>query len=130
MMTTATHNAPDTTTERVLFVAFALSEKTWQLGFTTGHGQQPRARSLAACHQARVLQAVAQAQKRFGLPDPAPVVRCDEAGWAGCWLHRLLQAHGSPNSVVESSSLAGNRRQRRAQREGLDVRRLVRLLIR
>jgi hypothetical protein len=28
-MTTATHNAHDTTTERVLFVAFELSEKTW-----------------------------------------------------------------------------------------------------
>jgi hypothetical protein len=31
MMTTATPNAHDTTTERVLFVAFELSEKTWTL---------------------------------------------------------------------------------------------------
>ena len=37
MTTTATHNAHDTTTERVLFVAFELSEKTWKLGCTTGH---------------------------------------------------------------------------------------------
>src|SRR6266702_5674190 len=41
MTTTATHNAHDTTPERVLFVAFELSEKTWKLGFTTGHGQNP-----------------------------------------------------------------------------------------
>ena len=44
MTTTATHNEHDTTTERVLFMAFALSEKTWKLGFTTGHGQKPRER--------------------------------------------------------------------------------------
>jgi hypothetical protein len=31
MMTTATPNAYDTTTERVLFVAFERSEKTWTL---------------------------------------------------------------------------------------------------
>jgi hypothetical protein len=75
MRTTATHNAHDTTTERVLFVAFALSDKTWKLGCTTGHGQQPRERGFAARHQARVLQEVAQAKKRCGLPDTALVAR-------------------------------------------------------
>ena len=45
MTTTATHNKHDATTERVLFMAFELSEKTWKLGFTTGHGQKPRERS-------------------------------------------------------------------------------------
>jgi len=44
MTTKATRNAQDTTREGTLFVAFELREKTWQLGFTTGHGQQPRAR--------------------------------------------------------------------------------------
>jgi hypothetical protein len=53
--TTATHNAPHTTPERVLFVAFELNEKTWTLGFTTGHGQKPRERSIAARNQTRVL---------------------------------------------------------------------------
>ena len=74
-MTTATHNEHDTAThapEPVLFLAFELSEKTWKLGFTTGHGQQPRERSIAARHQARLLQEVAQAKRRFGLPETAP----------------------------------------------------------
>ena len=31
-MTTATNNQYDTTPERVLFMAFELSEKTWKLG--------------------------------------------------------------------------------------------------
>ena len=89
MTTTAPHNEHNTTPERVLCVAFELSEKTWKLGFTTGPGQKPRERGVAARHQARVFQEVAQAKQRFGLPASAPVVSCDEASRAGCWLHRF-----------------------------------------
>jgi transposase len=130
MTKTATHNAHDTTTERTLFVAFELREKTWKLGCTIGHGQKPRERTVAARHQARVLLEVAQAKKRFGLSETAPVVSCYEAGREGCWLHRFLQAQGSTNHVVESSSIAVNRRKRRAKSEALDVRKLVRMLMR
>lgn len=118
MTTPATHNAHDTTSERVLFVAFALREKTWKLGLTTGHGQKPRERTVAARHQARVLQEVSQAKRRCGLPDTAPVVRCDEAGREGFWLHRFLQAQGITTQVVDSSSIEVNRRARRARAMG------------
>ena len=82
-MTTATHNQHDTTTEHVRCMAFALRENTWKLGYTTGPGQKPRERSVAARPQARVLQEVTQAKKRFGLPATAPVVSCYEAGREG-----------------------------------------------
>jgi transposase len=130
MTTTATHNEHDTTTERVLFVAFELSEKHWKLGFTTGHGQKPCERTVAARHQVRVLQEVAQAKRRFGLPESAPVVSCDEAGREGFWLHRFLKSHGITNHVVDSSSIEVNRRRRRAKSDALDVRKLVSMLIR
>ena len=129
-MTTATHNKHATTTERVLFMAFELSEKTWKLGFTTGPGQKPRERGVAARNQVRVLQEVAQAKQRFGLPESAPVVSCYEAGREGFWLHRFLQAQGITNHVVDSSSIEVNRRQRRAKSDGLDVRKLLSMLIR
>ena len=48
MTTTAPHHGHDTTTERVLFMAFALRGNPWKLGFTTGHGHKPRARPVAA----------------------------------------------------------------------------------
>src|SRR4249919_1799108 len=130
MTTAATHHEQRTTTEATLFVAFELSEKTWKLGFTTGHGQKPRERSIAACNQAHVLHEVAQAKKRFGLPDTAPVVSCYEAGREGFWLHRFLQAHGITNHVVDSSAIEVNRRRRRAKSDGLDVRKLVSMLMR
>jgi transposase len=129
-MTTATHNEHDTTTARVLFVAFELSEKTWKLGFTTGHGQKPRERMVAARELARLLQEIAQAKQRFGLPESAPVVSGYEAGREGCWLHRFLQAQGVLNHVVDSSSIAVNRRKRRAKSDALDVRKLVSMLMR
>jgi transposase len=118
------------TTAPGLFLAFALREKTWKLGCTTGQGQPPRERRLPARHQARLLHAVGQAKRRFGLPETAPVVRGDEAGRAGVWLHRFWQAHGVTLPGVDASSLEGNRRQRRAKSDGLDVRQVLTRLMR
>src|SRR5881296_2099548 len=130
MTTAATHNEPGTTTEATLFVAFELREKTWKLGFTTGHGQKPRERTVSARQQERVLDEIAQAKTRLGLPETTPVVSCYEAGREGFWLHRFLQAHGITNQVVDSSSIEVNRRKRRAKSDALDVRKLLSMLIR
>ena len=111
-------------------MAFAWSEKTWKLGCTTGPGHQPRERPVAARHPARLLQEIAQAKRRFGLPETAPVVRGYDAGRDGCWRHRFLQAQRMTHPVVDSSSIAVNRRMRRAKSEALDVRKLLRMLIR
>src|SRR5262249_40095736 len=103
MTTTAPQHEQRNTTEATLFVAFELSEKTWKLGFTTGHGQKPRERTVPARHHEHVLTEIAQAKKRFGLPETALVASCYEAGREGFWLHRFLQAQGITNHVVDSS---------------------------
>ena len=72
MTTAATRNRQDTTPEATLFVAFELSEKAWKLGFTTGHAQKPRERTVSARQQERVLDEIAQAKRRLGLPETAP----------------------------------------------------------
>src|SRR5712691_9259873 len=130
MTTPATGHVPESTTAGTLFVAFELSEKTWKLGFTTGHGQKPRERTVTARHQEHVLEEIAHAKRRLGLPDTAPVVSCYEAGREGFWLHRFLQGHGITNHVVDSSSIEVNRRRRRAKSDGLDVRKLLSMLLR
>jgi transposase len=130
MMTTATHNAHDNTTEAVLFLAFELSEHTWTLGFSLGPGHKPRERTMAARALKCLLDEVAHAKTRFGLCATAPVVSCYEAGREGFWLHRFLQAQGIANSVVDSSSIEVNRRKRRAKSDGLDVRKLLSMLMR
>ena len=85
---------------------------------------------MTARHQERVLDEIARAKRRFGLPETAPVVSCYEAGREGFWLHRFLQAHGITNHVVDSSAIEVNRRQRRAKSDRLDVRKLLSMLIR
>src|SRR5215468_1187196 len=130
MTTPATCQVPESTTAGTLFVAFELSEKTWKLGFTTGPGQKPRERTVPARQQERVLDEIAQAKHRLGLPASAAVVSCYEAGREGFWLHRFLQGHGITNHVVDSSSIEINRRRRRAKSDGLDVRKLLSMLMR
>src|SRR5262249_29441344 len=91
------------------------SEKPWKLGVPLGHGQPPRERTIAARDTQRLRNAVAQATARFGLGATAPVVSGDEAGREGFWWHRFLQAQGITNQGVDSSSIEGNRRKRRAK---------------
>jgi transposase len=130
MTRTATHKEQGTTIEATLFMSFELSEKNWKLGFTTGPGQKPRERTVTARDQQRVLDEIASAKRRFGLPETAPVVSCYEAGRAGFWLHRFLEVHGIANHVVDSSAIEVSRRQRRTKSDGLDGRKLLSMLIR
>jgi transposase len=130
MTIAAPHHEPGNTIEATLFVAFELREKTWKLGFTTGHGQKPRERTMTARQQERVLDEIAHPKRRLGLPETAPVVSCYVAGRAGFWRHRFLQGHGITNQAVDSSSIKVNCRRRRAKSDGLDVRKLLSMLIR
>lgn len=130
MTTPTTRTEHSNTPAGTLFMAFELSDKTWKLGFTTGPGQKPRERNVTARDQKRVLDEIASAKRRLGLPETAPVVSCYEAGREGFWLHRFLEAHGSTNRVVDSSAIEVNRRQRRAKSDGLDVRKLLSMLMR
>jgi transposase len=75
-----------------------------------------------------LLQDIAQAERRCGLSETAPVVRCYAAGREGVWLHRFLHTQGILHHVVDSSSIAGNRRKRRAKRDGVAVRKMGRML--
>jgi transposase len=130
MTTPAPCHVPESTTAGTLFVAFELSEKTWKLGFTTGYGHKPRERTIPARAQERVLNEIAQAKRRLGLSETAPVVSCYEAGREGFWLHRFLLAQSITNHVVDSSAIEVSRRQRRAKSDGLDVRKLLSMLMR
>jgi len=59
MTTLATCNTQEHTTERTLCVACELREKTRKLGFSTGHGQKPRERTVTARQQEGVFEEIA-----------------------------------------------------------------------
>jgi len=128
--TAATRLTEYTASAPILHLAFELGQAQWKLGFTTGLGQRPRERTIAARDLPALEQEIARAQARFGLPAPAPVVSCYEAGRDGFWLHRYLVAQGVANHVVDSASMEVNRRRRRAKSDRLDVGKLLLQLVR
>ena len=131
MTTTAATRADQSTASApVLHLAFELGQAKWKLGFTTGLGQRPRERTIAARDLPLLAQEIERAQERFGLPADARVVSCYEAGREGFWLHRWLVAHGVVNHVVDSASIEVNRRRRRAKSDRLDVGKLLYQLVR
>ena len=126
----ATQKSDCTKSQAVLHMALELSEKTWKLGFATGLGQEPRLRDIPARAVAALEREIKAAKERLGLPPETPVVSCYEAGRDGFWLHRCLLTLGVENVVVDSSSIEIDRRQRRAKTDRIDVKKLLKMLIR
>jgi transposase len=115
---------------QVLYVSFELGVEEWKLGFGPDLGTKPRVRVIPARDLARLAREIATARQWFGLPVTAAVRSCYEIGRDGFWLHRYLTSTGIDNRVVDSSSIEVNRRQRRAKSDGLDVRKLLAMLMR
>ena len=113
-----------------LYLALELSIGRWDLGFTIGLGQKPRRRSVRGGDVEKLEMEIAKAKTRFGLPASARVVSCYEAGRDGFWLHRLLRETGVENHVVDSSSIQVHRRQKQAKTDGLDLDKLLTMLVR
>lgn len=112
-----------------LFLAFDLGDKRWTLELGDGCHNPSRC-ELAAGDKLGVLDRVARAKKRFGLPESAPVYSCYEAGRDGWWLHRWLLEQGIHNDVVDSASIEVNRRCRRAKNDAIDAAKLLQMLMR
>ena len=126
----ATQRRDCTRATAVLHLALELGDKSWKLGFTTGLGQPPRQRDIPAKAVVALEEEIRAAKERFGLPPETTVVSCYEAGRDGFWLHRCLLSLGVHNVVVDSSSIQIDRRQRRAKTDRLDVKRLLKMLVR
>jgi len=129
-MTRATRSNEYTGKTSHLYLAFELGVDEWKLGFSTDLGVKPRVRVMPARDLSRLAREIASAKQWFGLSATAAVRSCYEVGRDGFWLHRHLTSTGIDNRVVDSSSIEVNRRQRRAKSDGLDVRKLLGMLVR
>jgi transposase len=114
----------------VLYVALELGWKEWKLAFATAPADNSRLRSIGGRNTQALTLEIAQAKKRFGLPEGAPVRSCHEAGRDGFWLDRFLESQGIDNQVVDSSSIEVKRRGRRKKTDRLDAGKLLSMLIR
>ena len=89
-MQTMTRGTECSAATKQMLVAFELGQEWWKVGFTTGWGQRPRTRRIAAGDVQALLTEIARAKVTFRLPADAPVISCYEAGRDGFWLHRFM----------------------------------------
>jgi transposase len=114
------------------FVAIELSKSSWVVGFQTPLARQTSRYQVKACDAKALLELIERVRIRVAreLGRPVEVMSCYEAGYDGFWLHRVLEAHGIHNHVLDPASLQVNRRARRPKTDRIDADRMVRALIR
>jgi transposase len=129
-MNQTTRIAESTPAVAVLHMALELGASEWLLGFGVEAGRKASQRKVVAGDLDGLKREIARAKQRLGVPESARVVSCYEAGRDGFWLHRFLLSEGVENVVMDSSSIEVNRRHRRAKTDGVDLEKLLSLLIR
>ncbi len=94
----------------------------WRKGTTGNH----RGRQL----DGELNEQIRLAREKLKLSEICQIRSCYEAGRDGFWIHRALEEQGIANVVVDSASIEVNRRKRRAKTDSVDVKSLLRLLLR
>lgn len=128
-MTIETRSAECTRSSSTLFMALELGSTKWKLGFAVDVSRRPRIVQITAGDWSQLRNAISRAKTRFALAAEATVRSCYEAGRDGFWIHRALLADGVINVVVDPSSIAVDRRARRAKTDRVDATALVIQLI-
>ena len=134
-MEARTVNSPPPTVSRDetirCLLAIELSKKSWIVAVNTPLADKVSRHTLEACDWKGLLELIARMRTRViqTLDRPVEVVSCYEAGYDGFWLHRLLEAHGVRNYVIDPASVQVNRRARRVKTDNIDVGRLLRSLM-
>ena len=113
------------------FLAIELSKKSWIVAVNTPLSDKIGRQTLRAGDWRGLLDLIARIRTRIveALNRPVEVISCYEAGYDGFWLHRVLEAHGVRNYVIDPASLQVDRRARRVKTDNIDLSRLLRSLM-
>ena len=130
-MTTTTTDQRDRCNTSNCYMAIELSNESWLIGIMTPLSDRISLRKIAAGAVSqllatvdRVIDTVSQVTGRV-----PRVISCYEAGRDGFWLHRVLEARGITNNVIDAASLLVNCRARRAKTDRLDAEKMIRTLL-
>jgi len=130
---TATHldDAMPIAMDATLFVALELSLSSWVIVASAPGEDKASKHGIAACDGPGLLALLDRLRLRAEqrCRRPVAVVVMQEAGRDGFWVHRLLEAHGVQSHVVDPSSIAVNRRSRRAKTDRIDAEAMLRTLM-
>src|SRR6516225_2521545 len=112
-------------------LAIELSEKSWIVAVNTPLSEKISRYRLKGCDWKGLLELIEKIRGRVAreLNRPVEIISCYEASYDGFWLHRLLEAHGVRNYVIDPASIQVDRRARRAKTDNIDVAQLLRSLM-
>src|SRR6516164_8344862 len=112
-------------------IAIELSKRSWVVAANTPLSEKISRYTLKACDAKGLLELIEKIRTRIAreLKQPVEVISCYEAGYDGFWLHRLLEAHGIRNYVIDPASLQVNRRARQAKTDHIDTERMLRSMM-
>jgi len=112
-------------------LAIELSKKSWIVAVNAPLSDKVGRHTLRAGDWKGLLDLIARIRTRVveALNRPVEVISCYEAGYDGFWLHRVLEAHGVRNYVIDPASLQVDRRARRVKTDNIDLGRLLRSLM-
>jgi transposase len=133
-MTARTVVAPLAATHDVMarcLFAIEMSKTSWIVAVSTPLADKISRHTLKGCDWKGLLALIERisARVRQELGRPVEVITCYEAGYDGFWLHRLLQAQGIRNYVIDPASLQVDRRGRRPKTDRIDAALLLRSLM-
>ena len=117
---------------RCIASTIELSKSNWVVGFQTPLTDKISRYHVKAGDAKGLIELIERVRTRVGrqVSRPVDIASCYEAGYDGSWLHRMLEAHGIHNHVLDLGSLQVNRRARRPKTDRIDADRMVRALIR
>ena len=112
-------------------LAIELSKKSWIVAVNTPLSEKISRYTLKGCDWKGLLELIEKIRTRVAreLNRPVEIISCYEAGYDGFWLHRLLEAHGVRNQVIDPASVQVDRRARRVKTDNIDVAQLLRSLM-
>jgi transposase len=113
-------------------LAIELSKKSWIVAVNTPLSDKISRHTVKPCDGKELLDLCERIRTRVVRETKkkrVEIISCYEAGYDGFWLHRLLEARGIRNYVIDPASLQVDRRARRAKTDRVDVERLLRSLM-
>ena len=113
------------------FVAIELSRWSWVVAVHTPIADKISLHKLRGRDVEGLLALIERTRTKVEktLGKPTQVISCYEAGYDGFWLHRVLEANGVDNRVIDPASIQVNRRARRAKTDTIDANAMLRALL-
>ena len=130
-MNTQTVNQLTASATSTCYMAIELSNTSWLIGMMTPLSDKISLRKIDSGAVQQLIEIIDRAiEKVSRATGRVPqIVSCYEAGYDGFWLHRVLEARGVVNHVLDAASLMVSRKARRAKTDRLDAEKLVRTLM-